>query len=234
MNHPTEQDERVNIRLKNDIAGRVRGKYIFAFDRNDYCDFEVFNILGRPTRASREFIQGFRTLYQTPNKPVIFFLCYDVGYKKELDDQFIRHVVCCVASRNGGDTIHVLMFDMRNLREISNDLRDHIEKEIARTTQKPSSLKVSITNVACVDRRKCVYLQRFKGLHEMGWCIAWASFFLDAALARPVWKGKYAYELTFEEQKEAFAEVYRLVDAELRRTRTNGFIEDWYTLELGL
>lgn len=234
MNHPTQQDERVNLQLKRSIANKVKGNYIFAFDKHDYCDFEVFNITGQATRASREFIQGFQTLYQPSKKPVVFFLCYDVGFKKELDDQFIRHVVCCVAGRNGGDTIHLFMFDMRNLREISNDLRIHIETELSRVTKKPPSLKLHITNVACVDRKKCVYLQRFKGLHEMGWCIAWASFFLDAALARPVWKGKYAYELTFEEQKEAFAEIYRLVDAELRRTRTNGFIEDWYTLELGL
>lgn len=234
MNHPTKQDERVNMRLKREIAKRVQDKYVFAFDPSDYCDFEVYNILGNSTRASREFIRGFQTLYTSSNKPVVFFLCYDVGFKKELEDQFIRHVVCCVASRNGGDTIHILMFDMRNLREISNDLRQHIEKELGRVTQKPSHVKLHITNVACVDRRKCVYLQRFKGLHEMGWCIAWASFFLDVAVSRPVWKDKYANELTFEEQKEAFAEVYRLVDAELRRTRTNGFIEDWYTLELVL
>lgn len=234
MNHPTQQDERVNMRLKNEIAKRVEGNYVFAFDKHDYCDFEVFNILKDPTRASREFIRGFQTLYHEPHKPVVFFLCYDVGYKKELENQFIRHVVCCVATRNGGDTIHVLMFDMRNLREISNDLREHIEKELGRVTQKPAGLRLHITNVACVDRKKCVYLQRFKGLHEMGWCIAWASFFLDAAIARPVWKGKYAYELTYDEQKEAFADIYRLVDAELRRTQSNEFIEDWYTLELGL
>lgn len=233
MNHPTKQDERVNIRLKEQIVSRVRDRYVFAFDRSDYCDFEVFNILKEPTRAPREFVRGFQTLYLENPKPVVFFLCYDVGYKKELDDQFIRHVVCCVASRTG-NTVHVLMFDMRNLREISNDLREILESELARVTHKPDSIKLHITNIACVDRRKCVYLQRFKGLHEMGWCIAWASFFLDAAIARPVWKGKYANELTFDEQKHAFAEIYRLVDAQLRATHSNGFIEDWYTLELGL
>jgi hypothetical protein len=235
MNHPTRQDERVNIRLKQQIADRVKGKYVFAFDPKDYCDFEVFNILGNPTRASKEFIRGFQTLYRDDvAKPVVFFLCYDVGFKKELEDQFIRHVVCCIASRNGGDTVHLMMFDMRNLREISNDLREVIEKELGRVTKKPSHIRLFLTNNACVDRKTCVYLQRFKGLHEMGWCIAWASFFLDAAIARPIWNGKYAYELTFDKQKEAFAEIYRLVDAELRRTQTNGFIEDWYTLELGL
>lgn len=234
MNHPTKQPERLNVSQKRQIANKVKGKYVFAFDPSDYCDFEVFNILGHSTRASSNFVRGFQSLYSSGKKPVVFFLCYDVGFKKELENQFVRHVVCCVASRNGGDTIHILMFDMRNLREISNELRHHIETELGRVTHKPPHLKLHLVNVACVDRTRCVYLQRFKGRHEMGWCIAWAMFFLDVGVARPVWNGKYAYELSFEEQKEAFAEIYRLVDAELRKTRSNGFIEDWYTLELGL
>jgi hypothetical protein len=52
--------------------------------------------------------------------------------------------------------------------------------------------------------------------------------FLEAAIARPVLDGKYAYQLSFEEQKKAFAELYRVIDAELRATHSNKFIEVWY------
>lgn len=226
--HPTEVDERETIRRKHKKIATVSDKYIAGFSRTNYCDIELFNITGKQTTSCKEVREAFKTLEQDGSRPVVFFLCYDVGYK-EGPGRFVRHVVCCLATRTK-TKIEILGFDMRNLREISNDLRKTIVEEIA--GQVKVSLPISYTNIACVERSSCLYLQRYKNPTDIGWCIAWALFFLEVAICAPVWHGKFASEISVANQKHAFAEIYRLVNGDLERRKTNGFIEDWFAAEL--
>lgn len=230
MPHPTEVDERETIRRKHAKAAKVADKYTFAFSRTNYCDIELFNITGTSTRSSKAFREGMASLFQSGAKPVVFFLCYDVGYK-EGPGRFVRHVVCCIATR-AKDTIHVLGMDMRNLREISNDLRSFLERELSTQIGLPKDLNLKYTNIACVERSKCVYLQRYKKHTDIGWCIAWALFFLDVAICAPIQGDQYAADLSVSEQTHAFADLYRLVNHELMQRKTNGFIEEWFAVEL--
>lgn len=228
MPHPTRVNEEKNIRLKRDLTDRCRDDYIFAFDSKDYGDVNIYNKLGKSTKGSSAFLKGFATLFHSEStKPVVFFLTYDIGDRPEINT-FIRHVICCIAVREK-DSIHVFVFDMRNLEDIANGQQNHLESELKKITHSP--LPIHILNVACLERSKCTYLQRFKKFEDPGWCIAWAMFFLDAAICRPVWKGKYVYELSVSELKHAFAKMYRLVDDQLVK-HGNGFIEDWYVLGL--
>ena len=226
--HPTEVDERETIRRKHAKIAAVSDKYLAGFSRTNYCDIEIFNITGKPTTSCKEFRTAFKMLEVEGSKPVVFFLCYDVGYK-EGPDRFVRHVVCCLATRTKSK-IEILGFDMRNLREISNDLRERLVDEIK--GQVAVSLPLSYTNIACVERSTCVYLQRYKKKTDVGWCIAWALFFLEVAICAPIWHGKFASALSVSNQTRAFADLYRLVDSELERRKTNGFIEDWFAAEL--
>lgn len=226
--HPTEVDEHDTIRRKHKKIAAVSDKYTAGFSRTNYCDIEIFNITGKKTTSCKEFREAFKTLETDGSKPVVFFLCYDVGYK-EGPDRFVRHVVCCLATRTK-TKIEILGFDMRNLREISNDLRKTLIDEIAE--QVKVSLPIEYTNIACVERSSCLYLQRYKKKTDIGWCIAWALFFLEAAICAPVWDGKFANELSVANQKHAFADLYRVVNGELERRKTNGFIEDWFAAEL--
>lgn len=224
--HPTELDEQDSVRRKHARAARCGHRYTFAFSRSNYCDIEIYNITGKPTTTAKGFREGMATLASPDAKPVVFFLGYDVGFK-EGPARFVRHVVCCIANRTPS-RVEVLGFDMRNLREISNTLREHLESEFRRFVPVP----VVYTNIACVQRTSCVYLQRYKKHTDIGWCIAWALFFLDAALCSPVEGHLYASDLSVSKQKHAFAEIYRLVDRELSRRKSNGFIEDWFAAEL--
>jgi hypothetical protein len=226
--HPTEVDERETIRRKHKKASAVSDRYTFGFSRTNYCDIEIFNLTGKATTSCKEFRQAFETLETDGSKPVVFFLSYDVGYK-EGPDRFVRHVVCCIATRMKVK-IEILGFDMRNLREISNDLRERLISEINGqvTIERP----ISYTNIACLERSSCVYLQRYKTHTDIGWCIAWALFFLEVAICAPVWEGHFASDLSVAKQKRAFAELYRVVNGELERRKTNGFIEDWFAAEL--
>ena len=224
MVHPTRVGDVRNNKIRMKIVEPVRNEYIFAFSHHTYGDFNIYNKLHEPTEATSGFLDGFKTLFHSPTKPVVFLMTYDIGQKK---DVFVRHVITCIATRVH-DTIHVIVFDMRNLRQIDAHHKEFIEKELRDATHMPSQLKLEITNGACLERKACVYLQRFKHKHDIGWCIAWSMLFLEAAIARPVLDGKYAYQLSFEEQKRAFAELYRLIDAELRETHSNKFIEVWY------
>lgn len=226
--HPTKVDENETVRRKHVKAHPVRDKYTFAFSRSNYCDIEVYNILGRQTTSAKEFREGFKTLDTPGAKPVVFFICYDIGHREGIDT-FIRHVVCCLARRTP-TKIEVSMFDMRNLREIDNKLRAFLEQELAAETGVMTPIRVQ--NNACVERSACVYLQRYKPKTDIGWCIAWALFFLETAICRPIQNGQYAADLSLTKQKEAFAELYRVVDRQLRATKTNGFIEDWFASEL--
>jgi hypothetical protein len=126
----------------------------------------------------------------------------------------------------------VLGFDMRNLREISNDLRSILEHDIATQASVPSSLTLRYTNIACVERSRCLYLQRYKKHTDIGWCIAWALFFLDVGICAPIRGSMFASDLSVPEQTRAFADLYRLVDHELVKRKTNGFIEEWFAAEL--
>jgi hypothetical protein len=226
--HPTEVDERDTIRRKHKKIAQVSDKYTSGFSRTNYCDIEIFNITGKKTTSCKEFREAFSTLESESAKPVVFFLCYDVGYK-EGPDRFVRHVVCCLATRTK-TKIEILGFDMRNLREISNDLRKILITEIEQ--QVNVTVPIVYTNIACLERSSCVYLQRYKKQTDIGWCIAWALFFLDVAIASPVMNGQYASTLSIADQKRAFAEIYRIVNRELEQRKTNGFIEEWFAAEL--
>lgn len=230
MRHPTEVDERDTIRRKHAKASKCTDRYTFAFSRSNYCDVEIFNISGNPTTSSKGFRDGFATLFHPGAKPVVFFLCYDVGFK-EGPGRFVRHVVCCIATR-AKESIHVLGFDMRNLREISNDLRSVLIRELSHAASVPPSLTLHYTNIACVERNRCVYLQRYKHHTDIGWCIAWALFFLEVAICAPIQGSHYASDLSVSEQTHAFASLYRLINRELTQRKTNGFIEEWFAAEL--
>ena len=227
MPHPVDVDEHKNIQLKHKTVERCRNDYIFAFCRKDYCDVSFYNKLKKPSTASPEFKRGFTTLFEDNPKPVVFFLCYDIGDRPEIKT-FIRHVICCVAVREK-ESIYVFAFDMRNMNDIAKGHAQYLERQLKQITDSP--LSIHVVNASCLEKPSCHYLQRFKAFEDPGWCMAWALFFLDAVICRPVWKGKHVYELSVAELKHAFARIYRLVDDELKK-HGNGFIEQWY--ELGL
>lgn len=220
--HPTDVDEHKMIKLKKELV-QGNHNYFFAFSSRDYADFDTYNKLHEKTTSCPEFKAGMKQLLEG-GKPVVFFMTYDIGRRKEIKGIYIRHIICCLANKIG-DHIEVFMFDMRNLRQIDNHLRQFLENQIA---EQIGFHDVRITNMACVERDSCVYLQRFKPKHDIGWCMAWAMFFLDSALLRPIWNGKYAYELSPEEQKKGFAEVYRVIDHELSESKSNDLIELWF------
>jgi len=161
--HPTEIREKQNTALKFGFRNRT-DEYHYPFAIRNYCDVEFHNITGEPTTA---YI-GLKAALQFVEKPSIFFICYDVGYNRILQT-FVRHVVCSLAVREG-DGLTVYMFDMRNFRDISG----HFQADMEKTLSEYAKVPVKIVNAACLYNSKCIYLQRFKGDHEMGWCIGWA------------------------------------------------------------
>ena len=210
--HPTEIREKQNTALKFGFRSRT-DEYHYPFAIRNYCDVEFHNITGEPTTA---YI-GLKAALQFVEKPSIFFICYDVGYNRILQT-FVRHVVCSLAVREG-DGLTVYMFDMRNFRDISG----HFQADMEKTLSEYAKVPVNIVNAACLYNSKCIYLQRFKGDHEMGWCIGWALLFLDYLTKNPE-----IAEKTPEGKKKAFARLYTQLDKHLAGPRTNQFIEAYY------
>lgn len=206
--HPVEVSERKNIQKKFEFKQRT-DKYLFAFNPSDYCDFEIFNITGEQTRA----YPGVCAALRYSKIPTIFFFSYDVGNNETLG-VFVRHVVCCLAMNK-----RIYFFDMRNLAEISKNMKSRIESEI----KKYCGVDYEIINLSCNRTTQCRYLQRFKGDNEMGWCIGWALMFLDYLTGNPE-----ITEKTNEELKIVFGELYDYIDEQLKSKRSNRFIEEYY------
>ena len=184
--HPTEVSEEKNIQKKFDFKRRTH-KYLFAFDPDDYCDFEIFNITGEKTRV----YPGTCAALRYSEIPVIFFISYDVGNNETLG-VFVRHVVCCLAMHK-----KIYFFDMRNLSDISKDMKSLIEKEI----KKFCGVHYELVNLSCNQTTSCRYLQRYKGDTEMGWCIGWALMFLDYLSAHSELTRKTHEQLKIEFEK---------------------------------
>lgn len=214
--HPTQVAEVHNIAKKMEIASHSES-YLFAFNPSDYGDFDIYN---KGTGAVKVY-PGLRTAMRYSELPVVFFTCYDVGANKILD-VFVRHVVCCVADRRQGT---VFFFDMRNLRQISNQMKTTLEREFTALAGRPMAL----VNAACLGRKKCVYLQRFKGNHEMGWCIGWALFFLQWLVNTPAFA-----TMSRADREKQVAALYRDVDKQLAVPKSNHFIEAYYIELMGL
>lgn len=210
--HPVDVEERRNIRKKFQFCARTDA-YHYAFDPADYCDINVHNVSGEDTTI---YI-GLKYALQYSEKPVVFFTCYDVGPNPVLN-AFVRHVVCSLAVREGAG-INIYFFDMRNLRDISDEMKTHLEEQFALYAGVP----VRIINTACVDRSKCVYLQRFKGDNEMGWCIGWGMLFLDYLTTNPDILAQ-----STSGKKKQFAKLYTELDKHLAGPRSNHFIEAYY------
>jgi hypothetical protein len=117
--------------------------------------------------------------------------------------------VCCVALPSR-DKVRILFFDMRNLCDISEKHQQHIEKEI----EKKCSKKVILENASCFSG-KCLYLQKFKDKYEVGWCIAWALFFLS----------KLDQDLITKDNIQKF---YKHIYSILSKAKSNRPIEEWY------
>lgn len=208
--HPSNVPPHANLKIKNIFASRTPA-YHYAFNNNGYTDFDVYNILGTATVDRSNVGLALRT----STKPVVFFLCYDVGQDKKLD-MFIRHVVCCVAF---GPTVYFL--DMRDLADISPSHKKYIEKELER---KSGVSGIQLVNAACFTGQ-CVYLQRFKDKQEVGWCIAWALYFLDSITGR--------YKLAHARDKKKYlSNLYRNINTILSASETNLPIEMWYSATL--
>jgi hypothetical protein len=74
-----------------------------------------------------------------------------------------------------------------------------------------------------------MYLQRFKGDGEMGWCIGWALLFLEYLVKHPEFTG-----LTKMEKTKHVAQLYNRIDKKLRVHTSNAFIEKYYIRLMGL
>ena len=215
--HPTEVAEKKNIAKKFEL--RRSDAFHYAFNPHDYVDADFFNYNGTPPKL----YAGLRYALRYVQKPVIFFTGYDVG-PNDILNAFVRHVVCSLAVREG-DHINIYFFDMRNLRDISPSMQSSMEAEFS----KHAGVPVHLVNSACVDRSKCVYLQRFKGDTEFGWCIGWALFFLEYLTGTPSFLQKSPLD-----KKKAIAELYTKLDRRLSGQRSNLFIEEYYIHLLGL
>jgi hypothetical protein len=201
--HPTEVDNKIIIALKYNIA-KLTNAYTYAFNKKDYADFDTFNITGQPSVDHSNVGDKLRT----SKKPVVFFMCYDVGPNKILGE-FIRHIVCCIAYPSKKET-RILFFDMRNLADISKHHKKFLEKEIEKVC--------GCAPVKLINLGNSTYLQRFKGENEMGWCIAWSLFFLNATVTQK-------FDISRETELKNF---YKLIDSQLKKTNSNALIEEWF------
>jgi hypothetical protein len=150
-------------------------------------------------------------------------MCYDVGYSSILK-LFIRHIVCCVAFPE--DTVKILFFDMRDLCDISPKHQKLMETEISRKCGKP----VELINASCLGS-ECIYLQKFKGDDEVGWCVAWALYFLNIITA-PLFRGKYLADMGILQQKLHVHRLYEKIYGMLSEAKSNHMIEKWYISQL--
>jgi hypothetical protein len=191
-----------NLKIKNKFA--TNNAFTYAFNNRSYVDFDIYNILGNPSVDRSNVCK----MLKTSKKPVVFFLCYDVGDNKYVN-LFIRHIVCCVAFPSDQE-VRILFFDMRNLCDISKKHQEHIEKEI----EKKCGIRVLLENASCFGG-KCLYLQKFKGDYEIGWCIAWALFFLSKLDAERI-------------KKDDIQSLYKHVYSILSNAKSNRPIEEWY------
>jgi len=188
---------------------RKTGAYFYAFDPTNYCDIEIFN----KTKEATRVYDGLAAALQYSALPVLFFTCYDVGPNETLG-VFVRHVVCTMVQ---GDSIY--FFDMRNLRQISETMQAHLESEFSRFAGR----KLHLVNLACAGQQKCLYLQRYKGKTEMGWCIGWALMFLDHLTDHPEFSS-----MTKQSKTKHAAQLYRRIDNQLSSRKSNAFIEHYY------
>jgi hypothetical protein len=198
--HPTEVSAAKIKKLKNALS--TSDSFLYVGNSRTYADFEIYNELGHPTIDH----SGVGKAIRESAKPVVFFLTYDVGYNNKLK-RFIRHIVCCVALHKKD----ILFFDMRDLCDISPKHQKLIEKELGR---KSGIQTLKLVNASCFG--ECIYLQRFKGDYEMGWCIAWALFFLE----------KLSRMGTVTRAK--VKSLYKKIDGTLEKEKSNRFIEEWF------
>jgi hypothetical protein len=109
---------------------------------------------------------------------------------------------------------------MRNLRQISKGMQARLEEEFSHIAGR----KLHLINLACVEeQRTCLYLQRYKGDTEMGWCIGWALMFLDYITDHPE-----IARMSKEDKTKNFLALYRWVDKQLSTKKSNTFIEKYY------
>ena len=207
--HPTEVDEKRNSVKKMGMRHKTDA-FFYAFDPTNYCDIEIFN----KTKESTYVYAGLSAALRYSELPVLFFTCYDVGPNETLG-VFVRHVVCTMVQ---GDSIY--FFDMRNLRQISKGMQTRLEQEFSHIAGR----KLHLINLACVEeQRTCLYLQRYKGDTEMGWCIGWALMFLDYITDHPE-----IARMSKEDKTKNFLALYRWVDKQLSTKKSNTFIEKYY------
>jgi hypothetical protein len=199
--HPASVPVKANVKLKQDFA-KDSSAFTYAFNTRGYTDFDIYNLLGKPS-VDRS---GVGLAIATSTKPVVFFLCYDVGYDKTLN-LFIRHIVCCVAK--GKD---ILFFDMRDLCDIAPEHQKRIERELER---KSGISGLKLHNASCFGD-SCIYLQRFKGKDELGWCIAWALYFLQ-------WLTEHG-----PPTEQSVKKLYTHLNSILKSRQSNSPIEEWY------
>lgn len=212
--HPAAVPPTKNLQIKKLFASRT-DKYTYAFNSRSYVDFDVYNVSKRPTIDR----SGVCKLIATSAKPVVFFMCYDVGDDPVLQ-AFIRHIVCCVAFP--GERTKILFFDMRDLYDISPKHQELIETEISRKCGRP----VDLINASCLSG-KCLYLQSFKSRTEVGWCIAWALYFLNV-LTKPLFRGKYIADMTEAQYSLHVKNLYTTIYRHLSTEKSNKLIERWY------
>jgi hypothetical protein len=213
--HPTEVDETRNIAKKMEMRHKT-GAFFYAFDPTNYCDIEIFN---KTKEETTRIYEGLAAALRYSELPVLFFTCYDVGPNETLG-VFVRHVVCTMVQ---GDTIY--FFDMRNLRQISERMQAHLEAEFSRFAGRT----LHLVNLACAGQHKCLYLQRYKGKTEMGWCIGWALLFLDHLTDNPEFAS-----MTKQSKTKHVVRLYRWVDKQLSSHKSNAFIEQYYIRRMGL
>ena len=214
--HPTEVSERRNIAKKMELRHKEGADvYFYAFDPSNYCDIEIFN----KTKEATRVYEGLAAALRYSELPVLFFTCYDVGPNETLG-VFVRHVVCTLAL---GDTVY--FFDMRTLRQISEVMQKRLEMEFSAVAGRAMRL----VNLACAQQPKCLYLQRYKGKTEMGWCIGWALLFLDHLTDHPEFAS-----MNKQAKTKHVARLYRWIDKQLSSRRSNAFIEKYYIKLLGL
>ncbi len=217
--HPATVKSSINLKIKKLFASKT-DKYTYALNDRTYVDFDIYNIDKKPTIDR----SGVCRLIRTSTKPVVFFMCYDVGYNPTLE-VFIRHIVCCVAFP--GDTVKILFFDMRDLCDISPKHQELIETEISKKCGKP----INLINASCLGS-ECIYLQKFKGEDEIGWCIAWALYFLNM-LTSPLFRGKYVADMNEAQYKLHIGKLYAKIHSHMADSKSNHFIEKWYISQLG-
>lgn len=203
--HPTQVSAPTNIAFKKLLSDSTDA-YTVAHNTTTYCDVSIFNKLGYLSDDH----SGVGELLRTMTKPVIFFTSYDV---RPTPKYYIRHIVCCVATSPSS----IVWFDMRNLDDISPGFHTKLERDLARVLGVPS---LTIHNMAEISPGKFVYLQRFKGEQERGWCIAWALFFLNRVV--------HGQSIT----KKAVKKLYSSINASLQLCECNHPIEEWYVTHI--